>query len=155
MRHQQVGVFLVRKSETVRQAYVLSVRVPRYVNKTEVSHYLIETTAKSGLRIKGSVREFNDMASLITHCSLVRGELPVLLNVDFYNQEKKTQTSLAKMRDLLYFSSQSSLNSDQSIQVSFVNDDVFSDDAQHDAHQLITSKDNTDNKLDENNNEQQ
>jgi hypothetical protein len=41
LQDKPYGVFVIRKSETVKNGYVLSVKLPIYINKTKISHYLI------------------------------------------------------------------------------------------------------------------
>lgn len=82
--NEEIGVFLVRKSESIQDCYVLSVKVPKYINTIQVSHYLILKN-KTKYHMKGfGHKEFNDLNSLITHCSYMRDMLPVKLNLEFY-----------------------------------------------------------------------
>ncbi|CAF0900013.1 unnamed protein product [Brachionus calyciflorus] len=82
---QNVGVFVIRKSETIQNAFVLSVKVPIYVNNCQVSHYVI-IQSKNRVYMRGfQEKEFSDIQSLLTHCSYVRDMLPVQLDLDFYD----------------------------------------------------------------------
>jgi hypothetical protein len=106
---KEIGVFVIRRSETIKDSYVLSVRVPKYQNSHEISHYLI-VKSKKGYSIRGSsLKEFPDLTSLVTHCSLMRDVLPVMLNLDHYRGEDKSK----RANDFFYYSSStSSLSSD-------------------------------------------
>lgn len=106
---KEIGVFVIRRSETIKDSHVLSVRVPKYQNVHEISHYLI-VKSKKGYSIRGStLKEFPDLTSLVTHCSLMRDVLPVMLNLDHYRSEDKSK----RANDFFYYSSStSSLNSD-------------------------------------------
>ena len=128
LRDKLIGVFVLRASETIQDCFVLSVKVPKYMNKLEVNHYLVVPATspvfkQGGYKIKGSNKEFSDMNSLITHCSLIRGELPILLNSDFYLDEA---TKLERKRaDFFYYSSStSSLASTISSELSETTDDL-------------------------------
>ena len=114
---KEIGVFVIRKSETHSDSYVLTVRVPKYLNSREVSHYLIISNAdKDSYCVKGFQKEFTDLKSLVTHCSLMRDILPVMLNVDFYKtQSRQEEENYTERRenDLIYcfFSSPSTSTS--------------------------------------------
>lgn len=89
---KEIGVFVVRKSETHANSYVLSVRVPKYLNQREVSHYLvINNPTNQCFSVKGFEKEFPDLKSLVTHCSLMRDFLPIMLNVDYYKRESSSR----------------------------------------------------------------
>lgn len=110
---KEIGVFVVRQSETIKDCYVLSVKVARFINVKGISHYII-VKSKSGYAIRGFNKEFADLKSLVTHCSFIRDMLPVLLNLSFYRQEIISHEK--KLNDLFYFSSmKSSLHSASSI----------------------------------------
>lgn len=113
---KEIGVFVIRKSETHSDSYVLTVRVPKYLNSREVSHYLIISNAdKDSYSVKGFQKEFADLKSLVTHCSLMRDILPVMLNVDFYKTQLRQEENYTERRenDLIYcfFSSPSTSTS--------------------------------------------
>jgi hypothetical protein len=78
-------VFIIRKSESKLNFYAISIRVPKYINETEISHYLIEKTNKF-YKIHGSDKTFTNLTALVTHCSLVRDILPIILNLRYYQQ---------------------------------------------------------------------
>ena len=86
---KEVGVFVIRKSETHQDCFVLSVRVPKYMNPREISHYLVVSNSqKDSYCVKGFQKEFSDLKSLVTHCSLMRDIIPVMLNVEFFKQQE-------------------------------------------------------------------
>lgn len=116
--HEEIGVFLVRKSESIQDCFVLSVKVPKYINANEVSHYLI-VKSKNKFHLKGfSQKEFNDLNSLVTHCSYIRDILPVKLYLNYYNQS----TIFKSNQNYFYYSSKcTSLDSISSIQSDFSN----------------------------------
>lgn len=77
-----MGVFIIRKSESVLNGYVLSIKVPKYINPTMISHYLIIKKLNKYI-LKGKDKRFLDLNSLVTYFSLVRDTLPILLNVEY------------------------------------------------------------------------
>ena len=79
-----VGVFVIRKSETFNHNFVLSVKVAKFINPSLVSHYLIIKSKRKSYSIKGYSKEFQNLQSLVTHCSMVRDILPVLLDLNQY-----------------------------------------------------------------------
>ena len=105
---KEIGVFLIRPSETKSNCFVLSIKVAKYINVNEVSHYLIVKSA-SGFTLKGFLKEFSDLSSLVTHCSIVRDMLPVLLNLRFYTvQSNPIVESHNKCGNYMFFSSSTS-----------------------------------------------
>ncbi|CAF0797834.1 unnamed protein product [Brachionus calyciflorus] len=105
MQHQ-IGLFIVRKSESMTGCYVLSVKVPKFINSNEVSHYLI-VRSKKGYCVRGAMhKEFQDIKSLVTHCSFMRDLIPICLNLDYYNENKRKYNEF-----IYYFNSTTSLNS--------------------------------------------
>jgi hypothetical protein len=123
---KEIGVFLIRQSETIKDCYVLSIKVAKYINMSEISHYIIIKSRENCFKIRGFVKEFNDLKSLVTHCSFIRDMLPVLLNLDFYRNEIKfgkqnqddyfyyriasTNSSMASASSMDSLSSQTSMN---------------------------------------------
>ena len=102
LKDKEIGVFVIRESETILDCYVLSVKCSKYIHYTganEISNYLIIKSA-DGFIIRGNKKKFNDLVSLVTHCSLMRDMLPVLLNLDFYKSESEKK----KLNDLFYYS---------------------------------------------------
>ena len=85
---KSIGVFLIRKSESKLNNYALSIKVPKYINQTEISHYLIEKTNKF-YKFHGSDKKFTNLTALVTHCSLVRDLLPIVLNLRYYQQQNQ------------------------------------------------------------------
>lgn len=86
LQEKSFGVFIVRKSETVKNSYVLTVKVPYYINKNTVSHYLITRKNKKFV-LEGVDRQFLNLNHLVTYFSLLRDTLPVMLNLDFEQQQ--------------------------------------------------------------------
>ncbi|XP_012945933.1 tensin-4, partial [Aplysia californica] len=74
------GSFLVRDSSTHPGCYVLSVRVPKYENPAEVSHYLILRTHR-GVKLKGLDKEWSTLPALVTHHTVMREMLPCTLRL--------------------------------------------------------------------------
>lgn len=108
---KEIGVFIVRKSETNKNCHVLSVRVPKYINAAEISHYLI-LRSKNGYCIKGLDKHFDNLKSLITHCSIMRDMIPILLNLKYYNQLAGVdEYNKNKNNFMYYFTSTTSLGS--------------------------------------------
>lgn len=102
---KEIGVFIIRESETILDCYVLSVKCSKYIHYTgrnEISNYII-VKSSDGFIIRGNKKKFNDLVSLVTHCSLMRDMLPVLLNLDFYKSEFEKN----KLNDLFYYSTSS------------------------------------------------
>jgi len=114
LRDKEIGVFLVRESTTILDCYVLSVKCSKYLHytgKNEISNYIIIKSAE-GFVIRGQTKRFNDLVSLVTHCSVMRDMLPVLLNLDFYKNESEKK----KINEYFYYSSSaSSTNSSSSL----------------------------------------
>lgn len=114
---KEIGLFVVRKSETLSGCYVLSVKVPKYINAAQISHYLI-VKSKKGFCIKGSMhKEFQDIKSLVTHCSFMRDLIPICLNLDYYNDNKRKFNEF-----IYYFNSTTSLDSISSSDFSDLNE---------------------------------
>ena len=110
---KEIGCFVVRQSETIKDCYVLSVKVAKWINSNEISHYIIVNT-KHGYFIRGFNKEFTDLKSLVTHCSFIRDMLPVLLDLNYYRQEIIQHEK--RLNDLYYFASmKSSISSTSSI----------------------------------------
>jgi hypothetical protein len=92
LSNKEIGVFLVRQSETKLNCLVLSVKVAKYINANKVAHYLIVKSDKC-FKLNGFQKQFADIQSLVTHCSVIRDMLPVLLNLKFYNQSITSTTN--------------------------------------------------------------
>ena len=111
---KEIGVFVVRQSETIQDCFVLSVKVAKYINSSEIAHYILLRSKCGGYTIRGFNKQFSDLKSLVTHCSFIRDMIPVLLNLNFYRQEIILNEK--KLNDLYYFSSmKSSLSSTNSV----------------------------------------
>ena len=107
---KEIGVFIVRQSETIRDCFVLSVKVAKFISSSEICHYIVVKNQKrQSFVIRGFNKEFSDLKSLVTHCSFIRDMLPVLLDLSFYRKEIILHER--KMNDLYYFSSRSSMKS--------------------------------------------
>ena len=102
----------MRKSESIQDCYVLSVKVPKYINSTFVAHYLIDKSKKS-FRLRGSGKKFPDLISIIMHCSEERDILPIILNYNYYERKEDLVKRLSniKTNEFLYYSSGSSIAS--------------------------------------------
>ncbi len=81
-----IGSFLVRRptSVTSTNTYVLSIRVPKYMKRSCVVHYLIEQD-NVGYRLKGTKKVFPTLNSFIVHHSIVAENLPVVLDLRAYS----------------------------------------------------------------------
>ncbi|CAF0807857.1 unnamed protein product [Rotaria sordida] len=90
---RSIGSFLVRRptSITSTNTYVLSIRVPKYMKRSCVVHYLIDQDS-DGYRLRGTKKVFPTLNSFIVHHSIVAENLPVVLNLRAY-------TSLHTMED--------------------------------------------------------
>ena len=121
LRTKQIGIFVVRKSETNKSCHVLSVKVPKYLNIAQVSHYLI-MQSKVGYAIKGLNKQFEDIRSLITHCSYMRDMIPIMLNLDYYRSQTETEINKKKTNLFYYLTSTSSLGSTTSSTSDFSED---------------------------------
>ncbi|CAF0719521.1 unnamed protein product [Adineta steineri] len=82
---RSVGSFLVRRptSVTSKNTYVLSIRVPKYMKRSCVVHYLIDQD-NFGYYLRGTVKVFPTLNSLIVHHSIVAENLPVILDLRAY-----------------------------------------------------------------------
>jgi tensin len=62
------------------------VKVPKFTHESNIAHYLIEkvTTSKhtSSYRIKGTIKQFPTLVSLLTHHSVMPEILPITLNLN-------------------------------------------------------------------------
>ncbi len=104
---KEVGVFIVRKSESKENCFVLSVKVAKYLNANEISHYLI-SHQKNIFELKGHNKHFHDLKSLVTHCSVIRDILPVLLNLKFFETDYQQQFYEDKSDNYMFYSSSTS-----------------------------------------------
>lgn len=76
---QPPGSFLVRQSETHKKCFALSLRVE--ASPPKLSHYLVEKTQRGSYKIKGFVKEFSSLKSLIVHHSVLQEQLPIPLTL--------------------------------------------------------------------------
>ncbi len=85
---KEIGVFLVRQSETLKDCFVLSVKVAKFISSNKICHYIVMKNQKrQSYVVRGFNKEFSDLNSLVTHCSFIRDMLPVLLNLNFYRKD--------------------------------------------------------------------
>lgn len=106
LKMKEIGVFVVRRSESYQDSFVLSVKVPRFVNLSLVSHYLVVKNAQTGTYcVRGfETKQFADLTALVTHCSLMRDVLPVILNLDYYNPDAPSKIEFNKQdNDFIYY----------------------------------------------------
>ncbi|CAF0758575.1 unnamed protein product [Adineta ricciae] len=86
LQQADYGAFVLRKSTTHPDCYALSVKVPKFAHDSNISHYLIEKlmTNKhtSSYRIKGTIKQFPTLLSLLTHHSVMPEILPITLNLN-------------------------------------------------------------------------
>ncbi|CAF1436576.1 unnamed protein product, partial [Didymodactylos carnosus] len=78
------GMFILRNSKTHTGCFALSIKVPKYYQENNIVHYLIEKVNNQGYRIKGTVKIFPSLASLITHHSVMPETFPITLNLAAY-----------------------------------------------------------------------
>jgi len=108
LMNKEIGVFIVRHSETINECFVLSVKVAKFISSNEICHYIIiKNQKRKSFSIRGFNKEFSDLKSLVTHCSFIRDMLPVLLDLNFYKKELVLYER--KMNDFYYFSSRSNI----------------------------------------------
>ncbi|CAF0777753.1 unnamed protein product, partial [Didymodactylos carnosus] len=88
---RSIGSFILRNSSSSPNAFVLSVRVPKYIKKSLVVHYLIDHD-KDGYKLRGTKKLFTTLTSLIVHHSIVTENLPVVLNLrQYYPQSNQSK----------------------------------------------------------------
>lgn len=75
---QPPGSFLIRQSESHPKCFALSMRVEP-LEPPKLSHYLIEKTRHGFFKIKGFVKEFTTLSSLVVHHSVLKEQLPIPL----------------------------------------------------------------------------
>lgn len=76
---KEIGSFIIRLSNTCKNCYALSIRVPYFANQNGIAHYLITKNSR-GFKLKGVEKEFKSLKSLVTHYSVMQEILPVTLN---------------------------------------------------------------------------
>lgn len=79
------GAFILRHSTTHPDCYALSVKVPKFTHESNIAHYLIERLTEqdtSSYRIKGTIKQFPTLLSLLTHHSVMPEILPITLNLN-------------------------------------------------------------------------
>ncbi|CAN7987525.1 unnamed protein product [Ixodes pacificus] len=90
---------MVRKSTSKPGCFALSLRVPRSLQPTGISHYLIMHTNR-GYKIKGFTKEFGTLTSLITHHSVMPELLPCPLSLSRYNSAFRRHGSAEDLVDI-------------------------------------------------------
>lgn len=84
LQQADYGAFILRDSTTHGDCYALSVKVPKFTHDSNIAHYLIERTVHQHTyhyRIKGTLKQFPTLLSLITHHSVMSEILPITLNL--------------------------------------------------------------------------
>ncbi|CAF2900879.1 unnamed protein product [Rotaria sp. Silwood2] len=79
------GAFILRNSTTHPDCYALSVKVPKFTHESNIAHYLIERIVHNdtfSYRIKGTIKQFPTLLSLLTHHSVMPEILPITLNLN-------------------------------------------------------------------------
>lgn len=85
LQQADYGTFILRKSTTHADCYALSIKVPKFTHESNIVHYLIEKTMvnqAASYRIKGTVKQFPTLLSLLTHHSVMPEILPITLNLN-------------------------------------------------------------------------
>jgi hypothetical protein len=72
LSNKEIGSFVIRLSNTCRDCFALSIRVPYFANQNGIAHYLIVRHNK-GYKLKGVDKEFKSLKSLVTHYSVMQG----------------------------------------------------------------------------------
>ncbi|RNA12430.1 tensin-4-like isoform X2 [Brachionus plicatilis] len=89
--HFEIGGFVVRQSESVKNAFVLSVKVPVYFSQNRVCHYII-VQCKNRIKFKGyDDKDFKNIDEMIMFCSNFRSILPVKLDSEFYESKIRSK----------------------------------------------------------------
>lgn len=119
---KEIGTFVVRVSETNSSCYVLSIKMPRFISPTQVSHYLIlkHSDQEEIYSIRGLDKRFSTLKSLIVHYSYLRDMLPIRLNLDYYKSDE--QVNSAKKSLFKPSTSTSSICSSVDSNESFISD---------------------------------
>lgn len=74
LSNKEIGSFIIRLSNTCKDCFALSIRVPYFANQNGIAHYLI-TRNNKGYKLKGVDKEFKSLKSLVTHYSVMQGWL--------------------------------------------------------------------------------
>jgi hypothetical protein len=85
LQQADYGAFILRNSTTHTNCYALSIKVPKFTHDSNIVHYLIEKTITNGnpnYRIKGTIKQFPTLLSLLTHHSVMPEILPITLNLN-------------------------------------------------------------------------
>ena len=70
LQDQEIGSFVIRLSNSCKECFALSIRVPYFANPSGIAHYLITRNSKGGYKLKGVEKEFKSLRSLVTHYSV-------------------------------------------------------------------------------------
>jgi tensin len=84
LQQADYGAFILRDSTTHVDCYALSVKVPKFTHDSHIAHYLIEKILDNHTyhyRIKGTMKQFPTLLSLLTHHSVMPEILPITLNL--------------------------------------------------------------------------
>ncbi|CAF1341572.1 unnamed protein product [Adineta steineri] len=85
LQQADYGTFILRNSTTHTNCYALSIKVPKFTHDSNIVHYLIEKTVvdnNPSYRIKGTIKQFPTLLSLLTHHSVMPEILPITLNLN-------------------------------------------------------------------------
>ncbi|CAF4058865.1 unnamed protein product [Rotaria sp. Silwood2] len=85
LQQADYGAFILRDSTTQPDCYALSIKVPKFTHESNIVHYLIEKTMVNNspvYRIKGTIKQFPTLLSLLIHHSVMPEILPITLNLN-------------------------------------------------------------------------
>ncbi|CAF0910823.1 unnamed protein product [Rotaria sordida] len=85
LQQADYGAFILRDSTTHPDCYALSIKVPKFTHESNIVHYLIEKTMINNnpiYRIKGTIKQFPTLLSLLIHHSVMPEILPITLNLN-------------------------------------------------------------------------
>lgn len=85
LQQADYGAFILRNSTTHSDCYALSIKVPKFTHESNIVHYLIEKIMINNTpnyRIKGTIKQFPTLLSLLIHHSVMPEILPITLNLN-------------------------------------------------------------------------
>ncbi|CAF0893602.1 unnamed protein product [Rotaria sp. Silwood1] len=85
LQQADYGAFVLRDSTTHPDCYALSIKVPKFTHESNIVHYLIEKTLVNNnpiYRIRGTIKQFPTLLSLLIHHSVMPEILPITLNLN-------------------------------------------------------------------------
>ncbi|CAM4787524.1 unnamed protein product [Rotaria magnacalcarata] len=85
LQQADYGAFILRNSTTHTDCYALSIKVPKFTHESNIVHYLIEkiiVDSCPNYRIKGTIKQFPTLLSLLIHHSVMPEILPITLNLN-------------------------------------------------------------------------